>query len=271
MKTFTPLILAISAQAARLPGFLGPRDEDNTWFTCPASIPETCTSSSISNTCCFESQNGVIVQTQYWDYKPSTGPVEEFTLRGLWPYQCDGTSVQYCDNSLNVNTDDVETIVGTQFDDQDLLDDMKKYWTSNDLTGSSLWAYEYNKHGSCIGTEHPQCWGDNFEPNENIYEYFRKAVALYASYPTFQYLKSAQIVPSSTQTYTYDQILEAIKSNVNGIVPLIKCDSNGALHQVGYYHHFIGPLIVQDYIQIDSLATTNCPSTGIKFLPKASS
>ncbi len=38
----------------------------------------------VSDTCCFNAPGGQFVQTQFWDYSPSTGPSNSWTVHGLW-------------------------------------------------------------------------------------------------------------------------------------------------------------------------------------------
>lgn len=53
--------------------------------SCPANGPLSChNSTSAGNTCCFEYPGGQVLQTQFWDYNPSTGPSDSWTVHGLW-------------------------------------------------------------------------------------------------------------------------------------------------------------------------------------------
>ena len=40
--------------------------------------------SAVENLCCFNSPGGALLQTQFWDTKPVTGPVDSWTIHGLW-------------------------------------------------------------------------------------------------------------------------------------------------------------------------------------------
>ncbi|KAM9899512.1 hypothetical protein OXX69_009447 [Metschnikowia pulcherrima] len=269
MRAFAPIILAACAQAVSIPNVLRPRDDlDNTWFTCPSTNIETCGTETGSNTCCFESPGGIINQAQFWDYLPSSGSSENFTLAGIYPYACNGTAQEYCDESLFINSSSPGWIVGTEYGDTITLEDMETYWKNNKGSDEELWAEDFNKHGTCIRTNRPSCWGENFMTDEHIYTYYQIALNLYHEYPTFQFLSDAGIVPSLTTTYTSAQISEALSSNNDGHSVYYRCDDTDALVEVGYFHHFIGPLVVSDYVKIDSLFKTNCPSTGIRFVPK---
>jgi ribonuclease T2 len=38
----------------------------------------------VENLCCFNAPGGQLLQTQFWDTHPVTGPVDSWTLHGLW-------------------------------------------------------------------------------------------------------------------------------------------------------------------------------------------
>jgi len=42
---------------------------------------------AVTDTCCFNSPGGQLLLTQFWDTAPATGPVDSWTLHGLW-YVC---------------------------------------------------------------------------------------------------------------------------------------------------------------------------------------
>jgi hypothetical protein len=50
--------------------------------SCP--LPEPSCHSSSGNTCCTLSPGGLILQTQFWDTSPATGPGDSWTIHGLW-------------------------------------------------------------------------------------------------------------------------------------------------------------------------------------------
>ena len=59
-----------------------------------AGCPATCSnnnlqlschnSSAVEDLCCFNSPGGLLLQTQFWDYDPATGPSDSWTVHGLW-------------------------------------------------------------------------------------------------------------------------------------------------------------------------------------------
>lgn len=40
--------------------------------------------SAVANTCCFNYPGGLLLQTQFWDTDPATGPADHWTVHGLW-------------------------------------------------------------------------------------------------------------------------------------------------------------------------------------------
>ncbi|GME74786.1 unnamed protein product [Ambrosiozyma monospora] len=116
--------------------------------SCPSNSPLSCSTSSSSDSCCFESPGGVLLQTQFWDYDPATGPEDAFTLHGLWPDLCDGSYKQYCDNSMTI--DSAESVLN-DFGESDLLSKMQEVWKDYKGNDDDLWTHEFNKHGTCLG------------------------------------------------------------------------------------------------------------------------
>lgn len=53
--------------------------------SCPNDSPLSCqTSGAAANTCCLNSPGGQLLLTQFWDADPATGPVDSWTVHGLW-------------------------------------------------------------------------------------------------------------------------------------------------------------------------------------------
>lgn len=241
---------------------------DNT--NCPTNIPLSCDNNTVvRDTCCFEYPGGILLQTQFWDYSPSVGPTDSFTAHGLWPDNCskDGSYQQFCNSRLNVGN--VETVLES-FGADDLLAQMKKYWKNINGNDASLWKHEFNKHGTCINTIEPSCYGDDFKTNQNVYDYFRIVMNLYSKLPTYQWLSDAGIVPSNSQTYTKSEISKALADKFGSEV-YIACDRNNALNEVWYFHQLKGSLLGEQFQHIDSFSESKCPDSGIKFVPKGDS
>lgn len=76
------LSLALAALLVGSSHVLGQGDSK----TCPLDGPLSCHSkpSPSTDSCCFLSPGGLLLQTQFWDTKPSTGPTDSWTIHGLW-------------------------------------------------------------------------------------------------------------------------------------------------------------------------------------------
>lgn len=57
--------------------------------TCPSRTAFSCSSSSTQPTCCFNYPGGTLLQTQFWDTNPSSGPDDSWTIHGLWYVKTD--------------------------------------------------------------------------------------------------------------------------------------------------------------------------------------
>ncbi|CAI5759695.1 unnamed protein product [Candida verbasci] len=238
--------------------------------SCPSDSPISCSSSQAAS-CCFESPGGVLLQTQFWDYSPATGPNNLFTLHGLWPDNCDGTYQQFCDSSLQISDDGstIKDIIVNKFNDQELYDNLSNVWKDINGNDQSLWAHEWNKHGTCINTINPSCYS-SYETNEDVYDYYKILYQLFENLPTYQWLTEAGIKPSNSVTYTKSQIQNALSSKFGQQV-YFKCDSSNALNEIWYFHHIKGSLLQQNFVPIAPLSNSNCPSSGIKFPLKGGS
>lgn len=240
-------------------------NDDN---TCPIDIPLSCSNSTpIENSCCFESPGGILLQTQFWDYYPPIGPNDTFTLHGLWPDNCDGSYEQFCNDKLNIH--DVTSIIKDEFKDDELYDKMTKVWKNFNGNDESLWIHEFNKHATCINTLSPSCYNtQKFTKNENVYDFFKITMNLYEKLPTFKFLADEGIVPSTDTTYTKEEISKALSKNFDGNEVYFKCNKYNALQEIWYYHHLQSSIMQQDFKPFPTILSSNCPSEGIKFLPK---
>lgn len=149
--------------------------------SCPSSGALSCSSSG-SASCCFNSPGGQLVQTQFWDTNPSTGPSDSWTIHGLWPDNCDGTYQSSCDSSRDYTG--ISDIL-QQFGKQDTLNYMNQYWLDEDGDNESFWEHEWSKHGTCINTIDPSCYS-NYQTGEECADFFEAAVNLFQTLPTYQ-------------------------------------------------------------------------------------
>ncbi|KAI0555600.1 ribonuclease T2-like protein [Xylaria curta] len=236
--------------------------------TCSSTV-ESCSSgasSSSVSSCCVNKPGGQFLQTQFWDTDPVTGPSNSWTIHGLWPDNCDGTYDENCDSSRAYT--DITTILQNN-GKSSLLSYMQSYWQSNDGTPESFWEHEWSTHGTCVSTINPSCYS-SYTKGQEAADYFQVVVDLFKTLDTYSALSAAGITPSSSKTYTSAQIQAALLK-VTGKAAIISC-SNSELYQV-YYGFFVnGPLTNADFVPSTVVGqSSNCPSSGIKYLPKSGS
>lgn len=198
------------------------------------------------------------------------------------PDHCDGTFDQFCDpNRQYTNISAIISAAGRT----DLLNYMNTYWKDYQGNDESFWEHEWNKHGTCISTLEPGCY-TNYAPQEEVVDYFQKTVDLFKTLDSYASLSAAGIVPSTTQTYTSAEINAALAKS-RGVQVTIQC-SNSALNEIWYFYDVRGSVqtgtfvptnpgrVIPDVAYLSpSLFFTdgsksNCPATGIKYLPKGS-
>ncbi|KDQ08403.1 hypothetical protein BOTBODRAFT_37976 [Botryobasidium botryosum FD-172 SS1] len=248
--------LLSSVWAQRLPG--------DHMTSCGVSTPISCTNTTtVSNLCCFEYPGGLLMQTQFWDTSPATGPEDSWTIHGLWPDKCNGSYDSNCDPSRAYK--DIASIL-TNAGETDLLEYMNQYWLDISGDNSDLWVHEWAKHGTCLSTLRPSCLGRTESYGEDAVSYFRRVVSLFQNLPTYDWLSAAGITPSPHKTYTYEQLASAIQ-DAWGFLPALDCRSH-RLNGVSYYHHLRGSVIDGQFVPIDAPSRGSCPSKGIIYSPK---
>ncbi|KAK0250069.1 Ribonuclease T2 precursor (RNase T2) [Friedmanniomyces endolithicus] len=241
-------------------------------FSQDLSASATCTSpqlschntSAVADLCCFNAPGGELLQTQFWDTAPVTGPSDSWTIHGLWPDNCDGTYDSSCDPSrAYTNITQILQAAGAN----DLVSYMQTYWVSNSGTPESFWEHEWSKHGTCISTLDPNCY-TSYQPTEEVPDFFNRTVNLFKSLPSYEWLSEAGIVPSSSATYTTAQIQAALSKNRGGHQVYLGCQS-GALNEIWYFFNVQGSIQTGTFEASDLVGSkSTCPSTGIKYLPK---
>ncbi|KAH2828439.1 hypothetical protein KXW08_004447 [Aspergillus fumigatus] len=215
------------------------------------------------DTCCFNYPGGQMLQTQFWDADPAVGPVDSWTIHGLWPDFCDGGFDQYCDSKRRYSN---ISLILVDSGRADLLEYMSDFWKDFRGDDEDLWEHEWNKHGTCISTLETTCYADYY-PQQEVVDYFNKTVEIFQKLPTYQTLANAGIVPSHTETYTLDEIQAAL-AKAHAAPVTIRC-RNRALNEVWYHFNIAGSLQTGTFVpsEPDGLKT-NCPATGIHYIPK---
>jgi ribonuclease T2 len=63
---------------------------------------------------------------------------------------------------------------------------MRAHWKG--IAGDEhLWQHEWSKHGTCVSTLEPRCYGDHsYRETEEVVDYFAKAMELFGTVPTYR-------------------------------------------------------------------------------------
>lgn len=227
---------------------------------CSTSGIQSCrNTSAVADTCCFE-VNGQLVQPQFWDVSPQTGPDDSWTIHGLWPDYCTTGYPSTCDPSRAYT--DIAGLLTAQ-GASDTLAYMQDYWQDISGTSESFWEHEWSKHGTCYSTLRPSCLPSGSPKGAEAVAYFQTVVGLFKTLPTYTWLAEAGIVPSSSATYTLAQITSAIKAKW-GYTVALDC-SSGNINQIYYYFNLKGSVIDGSFVPINAPSAGSCPSTGLKY------
>jgi ribonuclease T2 len=146
---------------------------------------------------------------------------------------------------------------------------MNTYWLPDQGTTEHFWEHEWNKHGTCINTLAPSCYGPAYTPGLEVVDFFARTVELFKTLDTYTALANAGITPSTDVTYSADQIQAAL-TNVTGSSVVLGCN-RGVLNQAWYSYNVRGSLQTGDFVPTEPVGTGGkgtCPGSGIQYLPK---
>ncbi|KAG0364073.1 ribonuclease T2-like [Gamsiella multidivaricata] len=172
---------------------------------------------------------GLIVLVQQW-YN-GLGPSDQFTMHGLWPDTCSGGQgpTSGCD-STRVYTDVATRLQNYPNADANFENNMNTYWSSYTGDNNEFWSHEWSKHGTCVSTLNPSCIA-NYVQDEDVYNYFSKALALRQQYDLYAALANAGIYPGSTPNVAD---MHTAIHNAFGVDAEINC-SSGSLSEIWLY------------------------------------
>ncbi|KAI0875507.1 ribonuclease Trv [Hypoxylon argillaceum] len=235
--------------------------------SCPLDGPISCNNQSATDSCCFIHPGGRLLLTQFWDEEVHVGGGEEdWTLHGLWPDLCDGSYDQFCGMTPRFNN---ITDVLKHYDQGELVESMNRYWIASYGTNEHLWAHEYNKHGTCINTLAPSCYGEAYTPGVEVVDYFVRAFGLFQMLDTYRALERVGIEPHPSKTYALADV-EAALEEFSGSRVILKCSRRGVLHEAWYVWFVKGSLQSGQLVPArDSFKGdhSNCPAQ-VRYLPK---
>ncbi|EIM92893.1 ribonuclease T2 [Stereum hirsutum FP-91666 SS1] len=239
-------------------------------------ISSTCSGTSLqtschnttkqTNSCCFESPGGLLLQTQFWDTDPSTGPSDSWTIHGLWPDNCDGTFEENCDSSRDYTG--ISTLLTNQ-GASDTLSFMEEFWVDINGENEQFWEHEWATHGTCYSTLETSCLPSGSAKGAEAVAFFETVVALFKTLPTYDWLAAAGITPSNTATHTLSSLTSALKS-ASGVTPALECDGS-TLNAIEWFFNLKGSVIDGTFVPIDAIESGSCPSSGIKYPLKSGS
>ncbi|KAK9723054.1 hypothetical protein K7432_002163 [Basidiobolus ranarum] len=134
---------------------------------------------------------------------------------------------------------------------------MNTYWPSYKDDNGAFWEHEWAKHGTCVSTLDPDCYGSDYEEYEDMKDYFQTVLSLRAKYNFYGALAAAGIKPGGT--YKQTLMADAIKKAL-GVTPYFKCKS-GTLNEIWTYFHVKG----KDTYVPDSFKGSHSCSSSITY------
>jgi ribonuclease T2 len=146
---------------------------------------------------------------------------------------------------------------------------MQQYWKDYQGDDQGLWSHEWSKHGTCMSTLDTSCYAD-YQAQEEVVDYFDATVALFKTLPTYETLAAASILPSSSRTWTEEEIQAPLKK-MHGATVTLGCKDK-IFNEVWYHFSVRGPVQTGEFVATEpDRAKSSCPGTGIRYLPKGPS
>jgi ribonuclease T2 len=144
---------------------------------------------------------------------------------------------------------------------------MRTYWKDYQGNDGNFWEHEWSKHGTCISTLDMKCY-TNYVPQQEVVDFFDTTTEIFKDLPTYETLANANILPLTGKTYTATEIQAPLQA-MHGASVILRC-KNGALNEVWYHFYVRGSVQTGQFVPAEpNGATSNCPHTGIRYLPKS--
>jgi len=155
-----------------------------------------------------------------------TGSDQTFNIHGLWPDAANGNHPFYC------STDKLDF---NQLSSH-LKSDLREHWSGLYNSQEGFLKHEWDKHGTCWNPSYgnPSKIDSTIAPllrsnKPTPDSYMALVVSLSKKYNSYEFLKSAGVIPSSTKSYSNDQVLSALTRGFGVRALTINCskDENG--------------------------------------------
>ncbi|ORZ00360.1 ribonuclease T2-like protein [Syncephalastrum racemosum] len=207
---------------------------------------------------CCSPKYGLVVLALQW--VPGYGPDKEFTIHGLWPDTCSGGRApgNGCDRTRRSNA--IGPIVKHLA--PDVYQRMRVFWPSYKDNDNWFWSHEWTKHGTCVSTLRPACYGEKYKKYQEVVEYFGKVLDLRDEYDIYGALNAASVFPG--RVYNVHTIASALH-DAFGVKMRLDCDRNGQLKEISLFFYVQGR---DDYQLTDAFQTGSC--RGPVWYPKKS-
>jgi ribonuclease T2 len=92
------------------------------------------------------------------------------------PDLCDGTYPTYCNQAPQYHN---ITQILEKSGQTELLDFMDTHWLPDRGTLEHFWEHEWNKHGTCVNTLAPSCYGEGYQAGDEVVDFFNRAVEVF--------------------------------------------------------------------------------------------
>jgi hypothetical protein len=92
------------------------------------------------------------------------------------PDLCDGTYPQFCNYAPTYGS---ITSILEDAGQTELLEYMRTYWLPDRGSAEHFWEHEWRKHGTCINTLAPGCYGDDYREGDEVVDFFTRAVEIF--------------------------------------------------------------------------------------------
>ena len=144
---------------------------------------------------------------------------------------------------------------------------MKDYWTDQHGRNEIFWEHEWNKHGTCISTLHPECYA-SYSPQQEVVDFFNATVTLFQARDSYSLLERKGIVPDANTRYPVENVLEALGAGHEGVEPYVGCTRGGELNEIWYFFETRGSLRTGEFVASEAKGGRGrCPHL-VRYLPK---